>query len=409
MHIPHTSATSPGAALPSPALGDQALDFAVPGAVPARRLADFRGGPVVLTFHPGHWDPARAEYIATYNRLIARAPGLAGAKLLSIAGSGPWQELTFADTALSIPVIAGDTSEVARLYGVGSAPAVFVIDEGGTIRWRHDAATDALPHPDDVSRALAALAEPPDDTGDARVAAADASSTMRDDPLVSFDAPDSPAPPSAWTRRDFVATALGAAFALALTPLAARAEPLARTASAPGAGTAIGAPAPATLRVNGRDIALTLEPRVTLLDALREYAGLTGSKKGCDHGQCGACTVHVNGRRVLSCLTFAVMQQGKEITTIEGLAATAGVTGDALHPMQQAFLTHDGFQCGYCTSGQIMSATAVLREPWGPDDDDVREAMSGNLCRCGAYPGIVAAVQSQRAGQPAPTGGTPRR
>ena len=115
--------------------------------------------------------------------------------------------------------------------------------------------------------------------------------------------------------------------------------------------------------------------------------------------------MHVNGRRILSCLTFAVMQQGKEITTIEGLAASAGAKGDALHPMQQAFIDHDGFQCGYCTSGQVMSAAAVLREPWGPTDDDVREAMSGNICRCGAYPGIVAAIQSVRKSSATDQGG----
>ena len=137
---------------------------------------------------------------------------------------------------------------------------------------------------------------------------------------------------------------------------------------------------------------MTIEPRVTLLDALREYAGLTGTKKGCDHGQCGACTVHVNGRRELSCLTFAVMHQGDEITTVEGLA-----TADTLHPMQAAFITHDGFQCGYCTPGQLMSATALLTEPCGPTDADVKECMSGNICRCGAYPGIVAAIQDVRA------------
>jgi xanthine dehydrogenase YagT iron-sulfur-binding subunit len=135
-----------------------------------------------------------------------------------------------------------------------------------------------------------------------------------------------------------------------------------------------------------------LDPRTTLLDALREHLRLTGAKKGCDHGQCGACTVHMNGRRVLSCLTLAVAAQGKEITTIEGLAH-----GDVLHPVQQAFLDRDGFQCGYCTPGQIMSAVALLREPCGPNDDDVRECMSGNLCRCGAYPNIVAAIQDVRA------------
>jgi len=146
------------------------------------------------------------------------------------------------------------------------------------------------------------------------------------------------------------------------------------------------------LRINGAARRLALDPRTTLLDALREHLRLTGAKKGCDHGQCGACTVHVNGRRVLSCLTLAVAAQGREITTIEGLAH-----GDVLHPVQQAFLDRDGFQCGYCTPGQIMSAVALLREPCGPNDDDVRECMSGNLCRCGAYPNIVAAIQDVRA------------
>src|SRR3954466_6359013 len=145
------------------------------------------------------------------------------------------------------------------------------------------------------------------------------------------------------------------------------------------------------LRVNGGPARLVLDPRTTLLDALRERLRLTGTKKGCDHGQCGACTVHVEGRRVLSCLTLAATVQGKSITTIEGLAH-----GEQLHPMQQAFIDYDGFQCGYCTAGQIMSAVALLEEPCGAADDDVRECMSGNICRCGAYPGIVAAVQSQR-------------
>ena len=155
-----------------------------------------------------------------------------------------------------------------------------------------------------------------------------------------------------------------------------------------------------SLEVNGITRRLAVDPRMSLLDLLRERLGLTGPKKGCDHGQCGACTVHIDGRRELACLTFAVMQEGRRITTIEGLAS-----GDQLHPMQQAFITNDGFQCGYCTSGQIMSAVAVLNEPWGPTDDDVREAMSGNICRCGAYPGIVAAVQEVRRAQAANGGG----
>jgi len=157
---------------------------------------------------------------------------------------------------------------------------------------------------------------------------------------------------------------------------------------------AIGAPAEAidvSFAVNGRSIRLSLDPRVTLLDALREHVQLTGTKKGCDHGQCGACTVHVDGRRILSCLTLAATVQGRSIRTVEGLA-----DGEQLHPMQQAFIEHDGFQCGYCTSGQLMSAVALLDEPCGAGDDDVRECMSGNICRCGAYPGIVAAIQSVR-------------
>lgn len=145
------------------------------------------------------------------------------------------------------------------------------------------------------------------------------------------------------------------------------------------------------LRVNATSTRLALDPRTTLLDALREHLRLTGTKKGCDHGQCGACTVHIDGRRVLSCLTLAITVRDKEITTIEGLSA-----GGQLHPMQRAFVSHDGFQCGYCTPGQIMSAVALLREPCGPTDADVRENMSGNLCRCGAYPNIVAAIQEVR-------------
>jgi xanthine dehydrogenase YagT iron-sulfur-binding subunit len=148
---------------------------------------------------------------------------------------------------------------------------------------------------------------------------------------------------------------------------------------------------PVTLRVNGKKYDLRIDPRTTLLDCLREHLHLTGSKKGCDHGQCGACTVHINGRRVLSCLCFAAMYQGDEITTIEGIGQP-----ENLHPMQAAFVTHDAYQCGYCTSGQIMSAVALLEEPCGPEDAEVKEFMSGNICRCGAYPNIVAAIQSVR-------------
>ncbi|MGH6664253.1 MAG: (2Fe-2S)-binding protein [Pseudolabrys sp.] len=147
-------------------------------------------------------------------------------------------------------------------------------------------------------------------------------------------------------------------------------------------------PVEMTLRINGRDHGLALDARTTLLDALREHIGLTGSKKGCDHGQCGACTVLLDNKRVLSCLTLAAMAEGHEVTTIEGLAGADG----ALHPMQQAFIDHDAFQCGYCTPGQIMSAVACVHEGYANDPAQIREYMSGNLCRCAAYPNIVDAI-----------------
>ena len=196
------------------------------------------------------------------------------------------------------------------------------------------------------------------------------------------------------SRRSFLSQMGAAGVATAATAVA----PLASTASITETRenetaplTAIPGTMPVTLRVNGQTLTVQIDPRATLLDTLRETLHLTGTKKGCDHGQCGACTVHINGRRVNSCLTFAAMQQTAEITTIEGIGGP-----DHLNPMQQAFNEHDGFQCGYCTSGQIMSAMAMLNEPWGNTDADVKDAMSGNICRCGAYPNIVAAVQTVR-------------
>jgi xanthine dehydrogenase YagT iron-sulfur-binding subunit len=147
-----------------------------------------------------------------------------------------------------------------------------------------------------------------------------------------------------------------------------------------------------SLTVNGQTHSLPLDSRTSLLDALRDHIGLTGSKKGCDHGQCGACTVLVDGRRVLSCLTLAAMTGNRDVTTIEGLAAADGT----LHPMQQAFIDHDGFQCGYCTPGQILSAVGCVNEGHAESAADIREYMSGNLCRCAAYPNIVAAIEDAK-------------
>ncbi len=195
------------------------------------------------------------------------------------------------------------------------------------------------------------------------------------------------------TRRKFlVNTGPAAAASVMSAYMPAQAREAGQSASMAHANApAIEGAVPLVLRINGKDHQLRIDPRATLLDCIRETVALTGTKKGCDHGQCGACTVHVNGRRVTSCLSLALLHDGHEITTIEGLGAP-----DALHPMQAAFLAHDGYQCGYCTSGQIMSAVALLKEPCGPDDAAVKELMSGNICRCGAYANIVAAIQHVR-------------
>jgi xanthine dehydrogenase YagT iron-sulfur-binding subunit len=192
------------------------------------------------------------------------------------------------------------------------------------------------------------------------------------------------------TRRKFIKQVAGTGAALAIGPHLVGAPPLDQvtlTTRPSGTNDIVRV----NLKINGKSHALDVDPRVTLLDALRERLQLTGSKKGCDHGQCGACTVLVNGRRINSCLTLAVMHEGDEITTIEGLA-----TDDELHPVQAAFVEHDAFQCGYCTPGQICSAVALLHEGHANTDEEIREWMSGNLCRCGAYPNILAAIKEAK-------------
>jgi xanthine dehydrogenase YagT iron-sulfur-binding subunit len=198
------------------------------------------------------------------------------------------------------------------------------------------------------------------------------------------------------TRRSFLSQLGAAGVAATTVPLIhAQAQSASTATLEPSTAQAIENAIPVNLTINNKPLALNLDPRTTLLDALRETIALTGTKKGCDHGQCGACTVHINGRRINSCLTLAAMHDGDDITTIEGIG-----TPDNLHAMQAAFVEHDGYQCGYCTSGQIMSAVALLKEPCGPSDADVKELMSGNICRCGAYPNIVAAIQHVRQHSP---------
>ncbi len=369
-------------------VGMPAPDFVLSDAEgQSRSLSDLRGQPVVLAFLPPGWDPVQAEQLSHFNALVAQVPGV-DAELLGISMDGHWCRLDFGGDELRVPVLADrdPSGDVRARYGITEPQAILLVDADGIVRWRHAGAMNATPRAEALVAALTALAPPSPEVADLSPEAIERNRGVAPCMQEAAGAPFT----IMTTRREFVTSALAAALALAVVPLAATAEPLADRLAARSPGGAV-APVPVSLRVNGERLSLLLEPRVTLLDALREYAGLTGTKKGCDHGQCGACTVHVNGRRQLSCLTLAVMHEGHDITTIEGLAQ-----GETLAPMQAAFIEHDGFQCGYCTAGQIMSATALLHEPCGPADDDVRECMSGNICRCGAYPGIVAAIQDVR-------------
>jgi xanthine dehydrogenase YagT iron-sulfur-binding subunit len=184
-------------------------------------------------------------------------------------------------------------------------------------------------------------------------------------------------------RREVLEVGAAASLTAVLVPAPAGAQEPAPTVSRENGPTAR-----VSTRINGKPVTLDIDARASLLDMLRERLGLTGSKKGCDHGQCGACTVHVDGRRVASCLTLAAKVDGRKVTTIEGIS-----DGETLHPMQQAFIDHDALQCGYCTPGQIMAAIACVQEGHASSRDEIREYMSGNICRCGAYVGIVAAIE----------------
>ena len=327
-----------------------------------RALASLDGGgrPWVLAFARG-WSAAgeSAESIAA---IRAELRGL-GAVLLVLGDGGAWsfspdddvERITAGDADL-----AAEIADAARRYGV-VGDAVFVIDGRGVVRFAHVPAGSLSP----------SLADALGEAGRALAARTGAHT---------------------FNRREWGLTSLVAGFTVAF--LHGCRAPGGSSAAPPGSlPDATPEELDIVLRVNGRERPLRVDARVSLLDALRERLGLTGSKKGCDAGQCGACTVLVGERRVLSCLTLAVMAQGQDITTIEGLAE-----GDQLHPVQAAFIEHDGFQCGFCTPGQILSAVGLLREGRARSDDEVREHMSGNLCRCGAYPNIVAAIQAARKG-----------
>jgi xanthine dehydrogenase YagT iron-sulfur-binding subunit len=322
-------------------------------------LFEQRGRPVILAFASSEWNPAQAHQSEIFARLSEEfGSGAAFAE----AAPQAWHSLDY-------------HGELATHLGVYGQRALLLLDEEGVLRWKTVVEPSQEIRPGQVLAALQAL---------------------RPEPAVvpgTTAAIETEAATGGMSRRTFVVATLAAAALLALPSV---------VAAAPGTVSASLTPTddrsamlPIELNINGKSHHLQLDPRTALLDALRENLHLTGTKKGCDHGQCGACTVHLDGHSALSCLTLAVMAQGKTITTIEGLAK-----GDTLHPVQAAFIKHDAFQCGYCTPGQIMSASALLADQHTRHSSavEIREAMSGNLCRCAAYPNIIAAIQeAQRA------------
>jgi xanthine dehydrogenase YagT iron-sulfur-binding subunit len=289
-----------------------------------------------------------------------------GTTLLIVARDGVWsfRPDDAPERLAAGPVVFDEPLERITKGSTTGERCVFVFGSGAALRFARDL-------PDDVTSLGGGIAA-------ALSTAVQAMRTPRVAPVLS--------------RRELVVASLVAGFVVVLGNGCKHRD----EAPTPTAGPVPAAPPTptnleVTLQVNGSNRTVTIDPRTSLLDALRERMGLTGTKKGCDHGQCGACTVLLDGRRVLSCLTLAIAAQGPSITTIEGLAR-----GEDLHPMQEAFIHTDGLQCGYCTPGQIMSAVGLLAEGHATTDDDIREQMSGNICRCGAYPNIVAAVQLAR-------------
>jgi xanthine dehydrogenase YagT iron-sulfur-binding subunit len=321
----------------------QAGDFAPNCVLPdGSHLSELRGRPFILAFASDEWNPEHAHHSEIFARLLQEFDD--GAAFVD-ASTDSWHSLD-------------SRGDLAALFGVEGQRALFLIDEHGAVRWTIVVKSGEDIRPGQVLAALESLKTSP-----------------------------SPHIGGGLSRRAFLTATLAAAALLTLPRFGADAAPNRGTDATEHNYDRSGT-IPVTLKVNGRAHRLELESRVALLDALREYLHLTGTKKGCDHGQCGACTVHIDGQSALSCLMLAVMGQGKEITTIEGIAS-----GETLHPMQQAFIKHDAFQCGYCTPGQIMAATALMKDKHPRSEAEIREAMSGNLCRCAAYPNIIAAVK----------------
>jgi xanthine dehydrogenase YagT iron-sulfur-binding subunit len=328
---------------------------------PSCPVAAHEGEPIVIAFVPGNVAFA-TQSAATLDAVRAELRGL-GAALVLFADDGVWH-VRADDPPTSYASNADfDRARLAAFrasYGADDRSLwLFVIDGGGTLRQIHSVQVAG----EEAVRLLGLALE-----------------------KAGHAVAQAPAP-FVVSRRDLVLTSLLGAMALVFAETACTP----RRAPDPGASPVDNPEQDVVLDINGVTHTLRIEPRVTLLDALRERLGLPGTKKGCDHGQCGACTVLIDDRRVNACLTLAVMAQGTRITTIEGLAQ-----GDDLHPLQAAFASEDGFQCGYCTPGQIMSAAGLLKEGHAKTDQEVREQMSGNICRCGAYPNIVSAIQLAR-------------
>jgi xanthine dehydrogenase YagT iron-sulfur-binding subunit len=352
---------------PEAQIGAAAPDFPLPERFQQRNFSELRGTPVIMVFSLSAWDPSAAEQLSFLKNLLAYcAPACVNLCELSFENDHYFLEFESTQASTTIAVLRDfdPSGGIAHAYGVHGERAVVIVDAEGVLRERYVIPAGAIPRADRLKQTLERLG-----TGANSVASSDIGQI------------------SPINRRQFLASTIAASLSLWIWPAVGLADTPISTARS-DANVVIGPTSGTlTLHVNNEIHTVDLDTRVTLLDALRENLGLTGTKKGCDQGTCGACTVIVDGRRIKSCLTLAAMETGKQITTIEGLTK-----GGQLHPMQQAFIDTDALQCGYCTPGQIMSAIALMQEGHTGSEVEIREWMSGNICRCGAYAGIVEAI-----------------